>query len=215
MRNADACTRGLTAADDRVRAGIGPVPPGWRAVERYVILPSARHPQILAPASAPGPAAAAVTQFSNGAPARARLAAAAAATALRTGIAQRVLHRPADPRLRCGADRNRRQELGGRLVLRRLVLGVRHRAHRHQDRDQKHDPLPASDHAEVVAQRNRLIPSCFHRWILSGRLRSSRGGPVGIARFLRAPRVRRRRSWEKLPSRPTLWPPTPMVPPSV
>jgi len=91
MRNADACTRGLTAADDRVRADIGPVPPGWRAVERYVILPSARHPQILAPVSAPGPAAAAVTQFSNGAPARARLAAAAAAAALRAGIAQRVL----------------------------------------------------------------------------------------------------------------------------
>ncbi len=91
VRDADACTRGLTAADDRVRAAIGPVSPGWRAIERYVLLPSARRPQILAPASARGPAAAAVTQFSNGAPRRARLAAAAAAAALRAGVAQRLL----------------------------------------------------------------------------------------------------------------------------
>jgi hypothetical protein len=91
MRAANACTRGLTADDERVWAGIGPVAPGWRPIERYVILPSARRPQILAPASAPGPAAAAVTQFSNGAPARERLAAAAAAAALRAGLAQRLL----------------------------------------------------------------------------------------------------------------------------
>jgi hypothetical protein len=91
MRNADACTRGLTAADDRVQAGVGAIPPGWRAIERYVILPSARRPQILAPVAAPGPAAAAITQFSNGAPARARLAAAAAAAAVRAGVAQRLL----------------------------------------------------------------------------------------------------------------------------
>jgi hypothetical protein len=91
MRNADAWTRGLTAADDRVQAGTGPVPPGWRPIERYLILPSARHPQILAPAAAPGPAAAAITQFSNGAPARARLAAAAAAAAVRAGVAPRLL----------------------------------------------------------------------------------------------------------------------------
>ena len=91
VRDADACTRGLTAADDRVRAAIGPVPPGWTPIERYVLLPSARHPQILAPASARGPAAAAVTQFSNGAPRRTRLAAAAVAGALRAGVAQRVL----------------------------------------------------------------------------------------------------------------------------
>jgi hypothetical protein len=91
VRHADACTRGLIAADDRVRAAIGPVSPGWRAIERYVLLPSARRPQILAPASAPGPAASAVTQFSNGAAPRARLAAAAVAGALRAGVAQRVL----------------------------------------------------------------------------------------------------------------------------
>ena len=91
MRNADAWTRGLTAADDRVRADIGPVSPGWRAIERYVVLPSARHPQILAPVAARGPAAAAITQFSNGAPARARLAAAVAAATVRAGAAQRVL----------------------------------------------------------------------------------------------------------------------------
>jgi hypothetical protein len=91
MRVANACTRGLTADDERVWAGIDPVPPGWRPIERYVILPTARRPQILAPASAPGPAAAAVTQFSNGAPAHERLAAAAAAAALRAGVAQRLL----------------------------------------------------------------------------------------------------------------------------
>jgi hypothetical protein len=91
MRNPDAWARGLTAADDRVRAGIGPVASGWRAIERYVVLPSPRHPQILAPAAAPRPAAAAITQFSNGAPARARLAAAAAAAAVRAGVAQRLL----------------------------------------------------------------------------------------------------------------------------
>jgi hypothetical protein len=56
-----------------------------------MVLPSPRRPQILAPASAPGPAAAAVTQFSNGAPARGRLIANAAAAALRTGVAQRLL----------------------------------------------------------------------------------------------------------------------------
>ena len=70
MRSADACTRGLAADDDRVRAAIGPIPHGWRTIERYVVLPSTRSPQILAPAAAPGAAAAAVTQFSNGAPAR-------------------------------------------------------------------------------------------------------------------------------------------------
>ena len=48
-------------------------------------------PQILAPAAAPGAGAAAITQFSDGAPTRARLAATAAATALRAGVAQRVM----------------------------------------------------------------------------------------------------------------------------
>jgi hypothetical protein len=91
VRSADACTRGLTADDDRVRAAIGPAPPGWRTIERYVVLPSARRPKILLPVSAPGPAAAAITQFSNGAAGRGRLAAAAGAAALRAGVAQRVL----------------------------------------------------------------------------------------------------------------------------
>ena len=91
MRSADACTRGLAADDDRVRAEIGPVPRGWRTIERYVVLPSTRRPQILAPAAALDAAAAAVTQFSNGAPGRVRLAARAAAAALRLGVAQRVL----------------------------------------------------------------------------------------------------------------------------
>jgi hypothetical protein len=89
--SADACTRGLAADDVRVRAAIGPSPPGWRAIERYVVVPSTRRPQILAPARAPGAAASAVTQFSNGAPARTRLAAAAAAHALRAGVAQRLI----------------------------------------------------------------------------------------------------------------------------
>ncbi len=91
MRSADACTRGLAADDDRVRAALGPIPRGWRTIERYVVLPSTRSPQILAPAAAPGAGAAAITQFSNGAPTRARLAATAAATALRAGVAQRVM----------------------------------------------------------------------------------------------------------------------------
>jgi hypothetical protein len=91
VRSADACTRGLAADDDRVRAALGPIPRGWRTIERYVVLPSTRSPQILAPASAPGAGAAAITQFSNGAPTRARLAATAAATALRAGVAQRVM----------------------------------------------------------------------------------------------------------------------------
>lgn len=91
VRSADACTRGLAADDVRVRAAIGPSPPGWRAIERYVVIPSTRRPQILAPARAPAAAAAAVTQFSNGAPARTRLASAAAARALRAGVAQRLI----------------------------------------------------------------------------------------------------------------------------
>jgi hypothetical protein len=91
VRSADACTRGLAADDDRVRAALGSIPRGWRTIERYVVLPSTRSPQILAPASAPGAGAAAITQFSNGAPTRARLAATAAATALRAGVAQRVM----------------------------------------------------------------------------------------------------------------------------
>jgi hypothetical protein len=90
VRSADACTRGLVADDVRVRAAIDPVPRGWRTIERYVVLPSTRRPKILAPAGAPRAAAAAVTQFSNGAPARGRLAAAAGATAIRAGVAERL-----------------------------------------------------------------------------------------------------------------------------
>ena len=128
---------------------------------------------------------------------------------------RRVLHRPRDAGLRRGRERDRRQELRRRLVLRRLVLGVGDGAHGHQHRHEKHDPLPAGDHAEVVAQRNRLIPSCFHRWILSGRLRSSRAarseklGTSGAA------------AWVTLIDRGRIclavqpWPPTPMVPPSI
>jgi hypothetical protein len=91
VRFADACTRGLVADDERVRAAIGPIPGGWRTIERYVVIPSTRSPQILAPAAAPGAAAAAITQFSNGAPARKRIVAVAGAAALRAGVAQRLL----------------------------------------------------------------------------------------------------------------------------
>ena len=131
VRVANACTRGLTADDERVWAGNGPVAPGWRPIERYVILPTARRPQILAPASAPGPAAAAVTQFSNGAPGRERLAAAAAAAALRAGVAQRLLRGRASIAVAPGVadaelpDLVLSHHLAQALGLARAVLAVR------------------------------------------------------------------------------------------
>jgi hypothetical protein len=90
VRRAEACTRGLAADDDRVRAMTERPPEGWRVVERYVLLPSARRPQILAPLAAPAAGAAGVRQFASGAPARERAAAALVAAGLRAGAIQRL-----------------------------------------------------------------------------------------------------------------------------
>ena len=90
VRRAVASTRGLVADDDRVCAVTGPIPGGWRVVERYIILPSTRRPQVLAPARAPAAAAVAVRQFSNGAPTRDRRIAALAGAGLRAGVVQRL-----------------------------------------------------------------------------------------------------------------------------
>lgn len=89
VRDADACTRGLAASDDRVHAGLDR-PPGWRTVDRYVVIPSLRRPGLLVPPGSRRPAAAAARQYLL-IPGRAgRAATAAAAAALRTGLAQRI-----------------------------------------------------------------------------------------------------------------------------
>ena len=184
MRIADACTRGLAADDDRVRAGIGPAPQGWRTIERYVILPTARRPQILAPASAPGPAAAAVTQFSNGAPARTRLAAAAAAAALRAGVAQRLLRGRASVAVAPGvgdgdlADLVLSHHLARVLDLRRVDLAVRVGAARPNGK-----PV-----AQVSAPGGRVVAFAKVGWN-----ELTRGLVIAEAEALRRWRRRRRR----------------------
>jgi hypothetical protein len=89
MRDADACMRGLAVTGDRVHAGPDR-PPGWRAVDRYVVLPSLRRPGMLVPASSPRAGAAAARQFLLLPGRGGRAATEAAATALRTGLPQRV-----------------------------------------------------------------------------------------------------------------------------
>ena len=89
MRDADACMRGLAAADDRVYAGPRP-PAGWRAIDRYVVLPSLRRPGLLVPVRSRAGAAAAARQFLL-LPGRAGgIATELAAAALRTGLPQRT-----------------------------------------------------------------------------------------------------------------------------
>lgn len=89
VRDADACMRGLAATDGRVHAGPAP-PPGFRPVDRYVVLPSLRRPGLLIPAASRGPAAAAARQYLL-MPGRAgRFATEAIAIALRTGAPQRL-----------------------------------------------------------------------------------------------------------------------------
>jgi hypothetical protein len=81
--------RGLAATGGRVHAGPAP-PPGWRPVDRYVVLPSLRRPGLLIPATSRRPAAAAVRQYLL-IPGRAgHFATEAAAIALRTGLPQRL-----------------------------------------------------------------------------------------------------------------------------
>jgi hypothetical protein len=82
--------RGLAAADERVYAGSRP-PAGWRAVDRYVVLPSLRRPGLLVPARSGGAGAAAAARQFLLFPGRAGGAATQlAAAALRTGLPQRV-----------------------------------------------------------------------------------------------------------------------------
>jgi hypothetical protein len=89
MRDADACMRGLAAADDRVR--LGPEPPaGYRCVDSYVVLPSLRRPGMLVPAGSRRGAAAAARQYLL-VPGRKRgVATRAAVAALRSGLPQRL-----------------------------------------------------------------------------------------------------------------------------
>jgi hypothetical protein len=81
--------RGLAATGERVHAGPTP-PPGWRPVDRYVVLPSLRRPGLLIPPTSGRPAAAAARQYLL-LPGRAgRVATEAVAIALRTGVPQRL-----------------------------------------------------------------------------------------------------------------------------
>jgi hypothetical protein len=89
VRDADACMRGLAATGDRVHAGPDR-PPGWRAVDRYVVLPSLRRPGMLVAEGSRRGAAAAARQYLL-MPGRAgRAATGAVAMALRTGLPQRL-----------------------------------------------------------------------------------------------------------------------------
>ena len=89
VRDADACMRGLAATGDRVHAGPD-VPAGWRAVDRYVVLPSLRRPGILVPVRSGRGAAAAARQFLLLPGRKGRAATEAVAVALRTGVPQRA-----------------------------------------------------------------------------------------------------------------------------
>jgi hypothetical protein len=89
VRDADACMRGLAAADDRVYAGPRP-PAGWRTVDRYVVLPSLRRPGLLVPVRSGAGAAAAGRQFLLFPGRAGGIATGLAALALRTGLPQRA-----------------------------------------------------------------------------------------------------------------------------
>jgi hypothetical protein len=89
VRDADACMRGLAATGDRVHAGADR-PPGWRAVDRYVVLPSLRRPGMLVSEGSRRGAAAAARQFLLLPGRRGRAATGAVAAALRTGLPQRL-----------------------------------------------------------------------------------------------------------------------------
>jgi hypothetical protein len=89
MRDADACTRGLAADDERVYAGSRP-PAGWRATDRYVVLPSLRRPGLLVPVRSGVGAAAAARQFLLFPGRAGGVATELAAAALRTGLPQRA-----------------------------------------------------------------------------------------------------------------------------
>jgi hypothetical protein len=89
VRDADACMRGLAAADERVRVGPAP-PPGFRCVDAYVVLPSLRRPGMLVPTRSRRGAAAAARQYLLLPGRKGTAATSAAAAALRSGLPQRL-----------------------------------------------------------------------------------------------------------------------------
>jgi hypothetical protein len=89
MRDADACMRGLAAADDRVHVGAAP-PPGYRCVDSYVVLPSLRRPGMLVPARSRRGAAAAARQYLLLPGRKGTAATRVAAAMLRSGLPQRL-----------------------------------------------------------------------------------------------------------------------------
>src|SRR2546423_8519266 len=89
MRDADACMRGLAAADERVHVGAAP-PPGYRCVDSYVVLPSLRRPGMLVPARSRRGAAAAARQYLLLPGRKGTAATRVAAAMLRSGLPQRL-----------------------------------------------------------------------------------------------------------------------------
>ena len=72
---------------------VGLVPPGFRRVDGWVVLPDLRHPRVLVPLASRRAAAASVRQYSDGMTQRARLAKAAVGLGLRSGALQWWLRR--------------------------------------------------------------------------------------------------------------------------
>jgi hypothetical protein len=89
MRDADACMRGLAAADERVHVGPAP-PPGYRRVDSYVVLPSLRRPGMLVPPRSRRGAASAARQYLLMPGRKGAAATAAAVAALRSGLPQKL-----------------------------------------------------------------------------------------------------------------------------
>lgn len=89
MRDADACMRGLAAADARVHVG-AEAPPGYRRVDSYVVLPSLRRPGMLVPPGSRRGAAAAARQYLLLPGRKGTAATGAAVAALRSGLPQRI-----------------------------------------------------------------------------------------------------------------------------
>jgi hypothetical protein len=89
MRDADACMRGLAAADARVHVGAD-APPGYRRVDSYVVLPSLRRPGMLVPPGSRRGAAAAARQYLLLPGRKGTAATGAAVAALRSGLPQKI-----------------------------------------------------------------------------------------------------------------------------
>jgi hypothetical protein len=85
VRDPDACTRGLAAEAPAVWVGVGDAPTGFRAVERYVAVPSLARPQVLLPDGAARASQRGLTRFAHGSARPARVASGALALAVRGG----------------------------------------------------------------------------------------------------------------------------------